>query len=64
MPYTSSDVPQAVKNLPSGAQALYRKCFNGAWRDSKDETTARQAGWRCVKNEYTKISEGNWKAKK
>ena len=64
MPYGPGEKPQATKNLPPGAQALFKKCFNGAYADSHDETTARQAGWRCVKNEYTRKGEGNWVAKK
>lgn len=64
MPYGPHETPATVKNLPPGAQALFKKCFNGAFSDSHDETTARMAGWRCVKNEYTKVKEGVWKSKK
>lgn len=63
MPYSAGETPTTVKNLPPGAQAIFRKVFNAVFADTHDETKARMAAWHAVKNEYTKISEGNWKAK-
>ena len=63
MPYAPRETPTTVKNLPAGAQAIFRKCFNAIWRETKDETKARIGGWRCVKNEYTRKSEGHWVSK-
>ena len=64
MPYEKGEVPTAVKNLPPGAQSLFKKAFNACWRENADENQCRQAGWANIKREYKKISEGNWVAKK
>ena len=64
MPYKGREIPSAVKNLPAGAQAIFRKTFNAVFASTNDETKARMAAWANVKNEYTKVSEGSWKAKK
>jgi len=64
MPYSANETPTTVKNLPPGAQALFKKAFNSCWAENHDENQCRQAGWANVKREYTKVSEGNWKAKK
>lgn len=60
MPYGKGEVPAAVKNLPAGAQAIYRRVFNSVYEKTKDEDQARQAAWAQVKRKYRKVSEGKW----
>lgn len=64
MPYKGREIPTAVKNLPAGAQAIFRKTFNAVFADTNSETKARMAAWANVKNSYKKVSEGHWVARK
>ena len=54
MPYSMSNPPATVKNLPKGAQKIFIDTFNAVYDDSKDENKARQAAWANVKKEYRK----------
>lgn len=72
MPYSNnSDLPDGVKdNLPSKAQEIYRKAFNSAFDEYKNEDdrrgdasreeTAHKVAWSAVKNEYHKSESGDW----
>jgi cation transport regulator len=64
MPYGPKETPQAVVNLPKGAQSIYKDTFNAVYDETKDEDKARQAAWANVKREYDKDEEGNWTKKK
>lgn len=72
MPYSrNNELPDGVKdNLPSKAQEIYRKAFNSAFDDYKDEEdrrgddsreeVAHKVAWSAVKNEYHKDDSGEW----
>ena len=59
MPYkTNTDLPKGVKNnLPQGAQTIYRKTFNSAFKQYPKEETAHRTAWAAVKREYKKQKE-------
>jgi cation transport regulator len=65
MPYdTNADLPQTVKaHLPPGAQDIFRKTFNGAWRSygrsrpTQRETIAFRVAWAAVNRRYRKSGE-------
>jgi cation transport regulator ChaB len=59
-PYTMSNPPSAVKNLPKGAQRIFITVFNSTYASGKDESKARQAAWGAVKNKYKRTSSGKW----
>ena len=71
MPYkTNKELPKRVKdNLPGGAQTIYRKAFNNAYKQYKDpskrrggadrEETAHKVAWDAVKKVYKK-SGNKW----
>jgi len=65
MPYRSvRDLPESVrKNLPKHAQEIYRKAFNNADKQYKEEKTAHMVAWAAVKKEYVKKG-GRWVRKK
>jgi cation transport regulator len=66
MPYRANkDLPPRVKNnLPQGAQTIYRKAFNNAFKQYKSpskrryggtqESAAHRVAWSAVKNVYKK----------
>jgi cation transport regulator len=66
MPYDKKEeLPKRVKdNLPIGAQKIFRKAFNNAWKQYKDPTkrkgtasreeAANKVAWAAVKNKYEK----------
>lgn len=66
MPYArNADLPRAIRaSLPAGAQTIYRKVFNNAWReysspqkrraDAGREETAHRVAWAAVKRSYLK----------
>jgi cation transport regulator len=66
MPYrTNKGLPANVrKNLPQGAQTIYRKAFNNAFKQYKEpskrrgttsrEVTSHKVAWNAVKREYAK----------
>lgn len=72
MPYNrKSELPDNVKdNLPDHAQDIYRKAFNSAWDEYKEEEdrrgdadreeTAHKVAWSAVKKEYRKNDNDNW----
>tara|TARA_Y100000034_G_C6899159_1_gene415268 strand:- start:446 stop:667 length:222 start_codon:yes stop_codon:yes gene_type:complete len=70
MPYKENkDLPSKVrKNLPMGAQSIYRKVYNAAHKDYKDpkkrsgslEEVAAKVAWHAVKSKYKKSRKGNW----
>jgi cation transport regulator len=62
MPYSSNtDLPSSVKShLPEHAQSIYRKAFNSALEQYKEEETACKVAWAAVKHEYEKSSNGMW----
>ncbi len=66
MPYkTNKELPKSVRNnLPQGAQTIYRKAFNNAYKQYEKpskrrgkesrEVTSHKVAWNAVKKEYTK----------
>lgn len=65
MPYkTNRELPDRVKSpLPAGAQTIFRKAFNSADEQYKDEVRAFKVAWAAVKKEYAK-RDGEWRRKK
>lgn len=65
MPYKSNrELPESVKeNLPKGAQTIYRKAYNSAYKQYRDksdtEGRAHRVAWSAVKKEYRK-KDGKW----
>jgi len=74
MPYkTKKELPKRVKNnLPKGAQTIFKKAFNNAYKNYKKkskrqgsssrEETANRVAWSAVKKKYQK--KGNKWVKK
>ena len=72
MPYkTNKNLPDRIrKNLPQGAQTIFRKAFNNAEEQYKDpskrrgkasqEEVANKVAWSAVKKEYKKSKEDKW----
>lgn len=66
MPYErNGDLPDSVTdNLPQGAQTIYRKAFNSAWKQyagkSDREGIAHRVAWSAVKESYEKDDDGDW----
>ena len=56
MPYGASEIPAAVKGLPSGAQSIFKGAFNSfsSANPKKDEQHAFRVAWAAVKNKYKK----------
>lgn len=66
MPYDrNADLPKSVRDsLPQGAQSVYRKAFNAAWKHYSEarkrrgsatrEETAHRVAWTAVKSSYRK----------
>ncbi len=69
MPYDAiSELPDAVRKMPKGAQEIYMGAFNGAWEQYKDRGDQREAlahatAWSKVEEKYKKNAEGAWVAK-
>lgn len=66
----NAKLPDGVRNaLPPGAQTIYRKAYNRAWRQYKEpkkrrgsasrEETAHRVAWAAVKSSYRKRG-GRW----
>lgn len=55
MPYSKKNLPNAIKNLPSGAQSIWVDAFNSVYAETKDEDKARKAGWAACKKSYKKV---------
>ncbi|MFP4596719.1 MAG: ChaB family protein [Persicimonas sp.] len=74
MPYHSkAELPDNVKkNLPQGAQTIYKEAYNNAEETYQDpekrrggaskEETAHRVAWNAVKKKYEK-KNGEWKRK-
>ncbi len=62
MPYSkNSELPAAVKdNLPARAQTIFRKTFNSAHEQYKEEVRAFKVAWAAVKKVYMKNAQGKW----
>ena len=67
MPYkTNNDLPDSVKNhLPKEAQDIYRKVYNSAYEQYKNQPinlTERSAriAWAAVKRLYRKNTASKW----
>jgi cation transport regulator len=56
-PYTKENYPDQIKNLPSGARAIWINTFNAVYRETKDEDQARKAAWSNVKKKYKKVKD-------
>jgi len=67
MPYkTNADLPESIrKNLPQGAQTIFRKAYNSAYKfyGSDDEARLNKVAWSAVKNVYEKQEDGTWTKK-
>lgn len=57
MPYKSGEVPQWLKNLPSGAQSLGIRVFNAVFAKTHDDNQARMAAWAQIKRKYKKLGD-------
>lgn len=62
MPYESNnDLPRNItEHLPEHAQSIFRKAFNSAHEQYKNEEIAFCVAWAAVKKEYEKNQEGAW----
>jgi cation transport regulator len=62
MPYSSNnELPDRVKNnLPDHAQTIYRKAFNNAIKEYKEEDRAHKVAWAAVEKVYKKNKDGKW----
>ena len=61
MPYSSNDqLPPGLKELPEEAKTIFRKAFNAALGEYKDEVTARKVAWAAVKGSFKKDDSGKW----
>lgn len=66
MPYQrNAELPKPVRDsLPEGAQTIYRKAYNNAWKQydqarkrrgsASREETAHRVAWAAVKESYKK----------
>lgn len=63
MPFSLPDnIPDAIKNIPVGAQKIWVKVFNSVHAETKDEDQARIAAWSAVKIKYEKVND-EWRKK-
>lgn len=62
MPYQSNDdLPKSITDhLPEHAQSIFRKSFNSAHEQYKNEESAFRVAWAAVKKEYEKNEQGLW----
>ena len=64
MPYSSnSEIPEAMKKLPVGAQTMFRKAFNESYKRNQDDSSASRIAWALVKKRFNKAENGEWVAK-
>jgi len=55
VPYPSNErLPDNVKVLPEAAQTIFRKAFNSALKQYRNEDQARKVAWSTVKRKYIK----------
>lgn len=60
---TNESLPSRVKiYLPPGAQTIFRKAFNNALEEHKDEARASKTAWAAVKHKYAKQGD-QWVSK-
>lgn len=59
-PYTKTNYPKQLENLPVGARNLWIRTFNKVLEETNNEDTARKSAWNNVKKQYKKNSDGNW----
>lgn len=67
MPYSKkTELPPKVKHsLPQGAQTIFLKAFNNAFRQYHgDESRSFKVAWSAVKKSYRKNPRGKWVKKK
>lgn len=57
MPYTEDNLPNWLKNLPSGAQSLGIRVFNAVFAKTHDDNQARMAAWAQIKRKYKKLGD-------
>ena len=57
MPYTVSQPPNWLKNLPAGAIRIGVSTFNRVLKETGNEDQARQAAWRNIKLKYKKVGD-------
>lgn len=61
MPYSSiSELPQAFKVLPEGAQKIAMNVINSVLRKGGGEEDAMKQAWGAVKNSFQQDAKGNW----
>ena len=62
MPYeTNQDLPESVgKHLPEHAQSIFRKAFNNAFEEYRNDDLAFKVAWAAVKRGYEKDESGMW----
>ncbi len=63
MPYSTSNPPEMIKDLPSHAQAMFIAAYNAANKDGKPEKECMQIAWTAVKTKYKQDADGKWVAK-
>lgn len=64
MPYSyPNNMPSYIKNLPATCQKAFVSAFNSSYNKTGSDDSARQAGWRAVKNVCSKKG-GKWVVKK
>lgn len=63
-PYTKTNYPKQLDNLPIGAKNLWIRIFNRNYKETNNENKARIAAWSAVKQRYEKQPDGTWKRKK
>ena len=60
MPYSKSNLPKNIKELPSKAQDIFIKAFNSAFKQyNGDEEKSNATAWAAVKKVF-KNEDGNW----
>ena len=59
-PYTKTNYPPQIKNLPVGARNLWIRVFNQVLKDTGDEDKARQVAWHEVGLKYKKGPDGKY----
>ena len=63
MPYKSNeDLPKSIVDslTEEHAQTIFRKVFNSAYEEYKNEEQAFKVAWAAVKKEYEKNQQGEW----
>ncbi len=65
MPYSISDPPAKIKDLPKHAQEIWIAAYNAAIKEYEgDEAKANATAWAAVKSKYEQDKDGKWIAKK